>query len=268
MKYNLGTYNYKVFESIKHVDEDGNEYWLARELQNVLKYKEWRNFYDVINKAKLSCSKSCENINNHFVNVNKMVKTGDSIRTISDYKLSRYACYLISLNGDVKKEVIAMAQTYFIVKARKQEIFDKDYDKLSEDEKRIYHREIIRKANQSLNNIAKESGVRNFDKFHNAGYKGLYNGETANDIFKRKKLNYREDILDNMCSEELIDNAFRIVHTNSKLKKENIKTEKDSCDVHYNIGKIVRNAIKEASGTMPEDLPTPKESLKFIDKKH
>ncbi len=196
-----------------------------------------------------------------------MVKIGSKAkREIIDFKLSRYACYLIVQNADPSKEIVALGQTYFAIQTRKQELSEKEYNLLTEDEKRFYQRNLTRKGNYSLNQAAKDSGVNNFDKFHNAGYKGLYNGETTDDIAKRKGLRYREDILDNMGSVELAANLFRISQTEQKLKKDNVSNEKDACDTHNLVGKIVRNAIKEAGGIMPEDLPTPEKSLKELEK--
>ena len=209
--------NQNVFENIKHIDENGNEYWIARELQKILEYSQWRRFNEVIGNAKIACYKSNQNIENHFANVGKMVEIGSKTkRKIDDYKLSRYACYLIAQNGDSRKKVIALAQTYFAIQTRKQELFETEYNLLTEDEKRFYQRNLTRKGNYSLNQTVKKIGVKNFDKFHNYGYKGLYNGETANDIAKRKKIRYREDILDNMGSDELIANLFRISQTEQK----------------------------------------------------
>ena len=259
--------NNKSFEDIKHIDKNGVEFWCARELMPILQYSNWQNFEKIIEKAKISCENSEVNVYDHFIDISKMVQIGSGAkRKQQDYKITRYACYLIAQNGDPRKEVIALAQTYFAVQTRKQEITEKEYSMLTEDEKRFYQRNLTKKGNYSLNQTAKKAGVKNFDKFHNAGYKGLYNGETADDIAKRKGLRYREDILDNMGSTELIANLFRISQTEEKLKKDNIQTEKDACSTHNKIGKIVRKAIKEAGGTMPEDLPTPQKSLKQLQK--
>ena len=258
--------SYNLFENIKHIDEEGKECWYARELQGVLDYSKWERFSGVINNAMISCENCGYNVSDHFPGAGKMVKTGDSYRKIKDYKLSRYACYLIAQNADSRKKVVALAQTYFAIQTRKQEILEKEYNALTEDEKRVYQRDLTRKGNYSLNQTAKKAGVKNFDKFHNAGYRGLYNGETADDIAKRKGLRYREEILDNMGSTELAANLFRITQTDEKIKKENIKGENNASDAHNKVGKIVRNAIKEAGGTMPEDLPTPEKSLKELEK--
>ena len=264
---NLEISNNTTFESIKHIDDDGREYWYARELQQALEYKEWRKFNNVINKAKNSCELSNSYVNDHFVRLDKMIKLAKgATRKITDYKLSRYACYLIAQNGDSHMKVIALAQTYFAVQTRRQELSEKEYSELSEDEKRFYQRDLTRKGNYSLNQTAKKAGVKNFGEFHNYGYRGLYNGETADDIAKRKGLRYREDILDNMGSDELIVNLFRISQTNQKLKNENIMGEANANLTHYEVGMKVRDAIRNIGGTMPEDLPTPTQSLKELEK--
>ena len=263
----LENINETIFESIKHVDEDGNEYWYARELQKVLEYKRWDKFYNVIESAQVACSISNNNVLDHFSQVGKMIYLGKGgQRKISDYILSRYACYLIAQNGDSRKKVIALAQTYFAIQTRKQELLEEEYNSLTEDEKRIYQRNQARKGNYNLNKTAINSGVKDLARFHNAGYKGLYNGETVDDIFKRKKLRYREDILDNMGSEELADNIFRIAQTDAKLKRDNVDNEYTANSVHFEVGKKVRNTIKELGGTMPENLPTPDKSLKELEK--
>ena len=237
----------ETFEDIKHIDENGIEFWYARELMHILQYSNWQNFEKIINKAKISCENSNINVLDHFTDINKMVQIGSGAeRKQQDYELTRYACYLIAQNGDSRKKVIALAQTYFAVQTRKQEITEKEYSMLTEDEKRFYQRNLTKKGNYSLNQTAKKAGVKNFDKFHNSGYKGLYNGETADDIAKRKGLRYREDILDNMGSDELIANLFRISQTEQRLKRDKVDTEKQACDTHNKIGKIVRKAIKEA----------------------
>ncbi len=264
---NKEVYTIKSFEDIKHVDKNGTEFWYARELQKVLEYTQWRRFEQVINKAKNACENSEINVFDHFADVGKMVSIGSGAsREQNDYKLTRYACYLIAQNGDSRKESIALAQTYFAIQTRKQEITEMEYSSLSEDEKRFYQRNLTRKGNHSLNQTAKNAGVKNFDKFHNSGYKGLYNGETADDIAKRKGLRYREDILDNMGSDELIANLFRISQTEQKLKKDNIHGEAQANNAHYEVGKNIREVIAKNGGTMPENLPTPEKSLKQLEK--
>ena len=259
--------NNTIFESIKHIDEERGEYWLARELMGVLDYKKWERFSNTIDSAKETCKNSGYDINDHFPGVGKLINIGKGgKRKVDDYKLSRYACYLIAMNGDSRKKVIALAQTYFAIQTRRQELLEKSYDLMSEDEKRIYRRKQVKESNKSLNKIASLKGVKNFDKFTNAGYKGLYNGETADDIAKRKRLRYREEILDNMGSVELGANIFRITQTEDLLTKQKEKSEGLSCNTHYEVGKKVRKAITDIGGTMPEDLPTPNKSLKELDK--
>jgi DNA-damage-inducible protein D len=255
--------NTNVFESIKHIDEFGNEFWYAREIMVILDYKKWQKFNNVINNAKVACSNSNNIVDYHFTQVGKMIEIAKGAkRKIIDYKLSRYACYLIAQNGDSRKEVIALAQTYFAIQTRKQELFEE----LSEDEKRLEMRKKVKEGNFGLNRTALNSGVKNLAEFHNAGYKGLYNGETANDIFKRKKLRYREDILDNMGSVELGANLFRITQTDDKLKRDKVNDEYTANSVHYKMCKDIRNFIENQGGIMPEKLPNPKHSLKELEK--
>ena len=257
------------FESIKHTDEEGREFWYARELQKVLQYNKWENFEKIINKAKQACENSNISALEHFPDVRKLSKRNNNAEVIiKDYKLTRYACYLIAQNGDSRKKVIALAQTYFAVQTRKQEISQKEYSALTEEEKRFYNRDLTRKGNFSLNIAAKNAGVKNFDKFHNAGYRGLYNGENADNIAKRKGLRYREDILENLGSDELIANLFRISQTEQKLKRDNIKGEDRANTTHYNIGKNIREVIAKNGGAMPEDMPTPEKSLKELEKEN
>lgn len=255
----------KTFEEIKHIDENGNEYWYARELMTTLGYKDWRYFDSVIEKAKLACENSNITILDHFVVDNKIVEAGITTKPKKDYILSRYACYLIAQNANPRLKAVALAQTYFAVKTRERELTEQEYLELSEDDKRIYDRNLARKRNRSLSDIAKKSGVENFGKFNNAGYIGLYN-ETAQQIKNRKGLKKGQEILDYMGSEELGANIFRITQTEAKLKKTNINNEDLACATHNYVGKAVRRTIEELGGTMPENLPTPEKSIKELEK--
>ena len=256
----------KDFESIKHIDENGVEFWYARELMIVLEYKQWRRFEQVIERAKEACKNSNISIDDHFADVGKIVKAGAASKDIGDLKLTRYACYLIAQNGDSRKKAIALAQTYFAVQTRKQEITRQEYEQLSEDEKRLYTRQNVKDKNKYLFDTAKLAGVKNYGKFNNYGYRGLYNGETAKDIAKRKGITDKEDILDYMSSTELAANLFRITQTDEVLKNKNVNNEEDACRTHHKVGQAVRQTIKKIGGTMPEDLPTPKKSAKQIEK--
>ena len=266
--HNIENYTEEVFERIKHIDQDGNEFWYARELMVALGYNEYRFFLPIINKSINACLKNKRPVSDHFVHVHDMIRIGKGgHRKVENYKLSRYACYLISLNGDPRKEVIALAKEYFIVQTRRIELLDEEFKELSEDDKRLKIRKQVKKGNYGLNRTAVKSGVKNLAEFHNAGYKGLYNGETADDIFKRKGLKYRQDILDYMGSSELAANLFRITQTDDKLKRDKVNNEYEANLTHYNMGKDIREFIKKQGGTMPEDLPNPRSSIKEIDKK-
>ena len=258
-------YTNKIFEDIKHIDENGNEYWEARELSKILEYSEFRKFNKTINKAIEACKNSNQDIYNHFAQVGKMVKIGSgAVRKLTDYKLSRYACYLIVQNSDSRKKVVALGQTYFAIQTRKQELTELEFSNLTEDEKRLYTRKIVRNKNLYLFETAKKSGVKNYGKFNNYGYKGLYNGEDAKDIAKRKGIDDKEEILDYMGSTELAANLFRITQTDEVLKNKKVNNENEACMTHHDVGQAVRQTIKRIGGTMPEDLPTPKKSIKQL----
>ena len=257
------------FDSIKHIDENNIEFWYARELQQVLDYKDWRNFDKVITKAKNACEGSDQTISYHFVDINRVVDFGGvAPSTIQDIVLSRYACYLIAMNGDSRKKVIALAQTYFAIKTREQEI-DEAINTLSEDERRLLLRQDLKDHNISLAEAASLAGIKDpkdYAIFQNHGYQGLYGGLTAKDIKTRKSLKKSHNILDYMGSEELAANLFRATQTDSKIRRENIKGKANANKTHYEVGNKVRQTIKELGGTMPEDLPTPDKSIKEIEK--
>lgn len=262
-------YNEQTFESIKHVNENGQEFWYARELQKVLGYSEWRNFQNVINKAKDACKNSGNNVQDHFVDVNKMVGIGSNAsRPVDDIEFSRYACYLVVMNGDSTKEIIALGQTYFAVKTRQQELIE-NYESLDEDQKRLAIRNEMKIHNKSLADAAKNAGIedsKDYAIFQNRGYQGLYGGLGAKDIHAKKGLKKSQQILDHMGSTELAANLFRATQTDEKLRRENIQGKKEAGDAHYEVGKKVRQTIAELGGTMPENLPTPSKSIKQIEK--
>lgn len=260
-------YSEVTFENIKHTNEYGQEFWYARELQQALEYTEWRNFSAVIEKAKTSCSASGNEVDDHFVDVNKMVDIGSGTqREIDDIMLSRYACYLIVMNGDPRKQIIAVGQTYFAVKTRQQELVD-NYDQLTEDQKRLAIRDEIKRHNKSLAEAAQMAGVEtslDYATFQNYGYMGLYGGLKAQDIKRRKGLKKSQDILDHMGSTELAANLFRATQTDEKLRRENVQGKDAANRTHYEVGAKVRQTIADLGGTMPEDLPTPEKSVKQL----
>lgn len=263
-------YTEKVFEDIKHINEFGEEFWYARDLQNVLGYKQWRRFSDVIERAIDACANSGNTSSDHFANVGKMVELGSgSKRTVDDYMLSRYACYLIVMNGDSRKEIIALGQTYFAVKTRQQELIE-SYDELSEEQKRLAIRNEMKIHNKSLAEAAQMAGIedpKDYAIFQNYGYQGLYGGLGAKEIHERKGLKKSQKILDYMGSTELAANLFRATQTDEKIRRENIKGKKEANMTHLEVGAKVRQTIKELGGTMPEDLPTPNKSIAQIERK-
>lgn len=264
----LKEYNEQTFESIKHINKNNQEFWYARELQTVLEYKEWRNFENIIKKAQSACEGSNNSVNHHFVDVNKMVQAGVAPKEIDDYMLSRYACYLIVMNGDPRKEVIAVGQTYFAVKTRQQELIE-NYDLLSEDQKRLSIRNEMIEHNKSLAEAAQMAGIttsKDYAIFQNKGYQGLYGGLGAKEIHERKGLKKNQKILDHMGSTELAANLFRATQTDEKIRRENIQGKAAANQTHYEVGKKVRQTIKELGGTMPEDLPTPQKSISQIER--
>lgn len=251
---------HKDFESIKKIDENGVEYWTARELMTILGYSNWQNFDKVLKRAQESCMNSRQFPQDHFIDTSKLIKMAkDAIREIRDYRLDRYACYLIAQNGDATKKEIALAQTYFAIQTRKQEIFEN----LSEDEKRIQKRRELTDKNKHLFSIAKLSGVSNFGKFNDAGYKGLYTMPLS-EIEKRKKIN-KGELLDRAGGVELAANLFRITQTEDKLKRENIQGDEKAQRTHFDVGKKVRQTMKELGGEMPENLK-PERHIKEIKK--
>lgn len=262
-------YTETLFESIKHINEYGNEFWYARELQIALEYTEWRNFSKVVERAKTACENSENNVSDHFVEVNKTIEMPKTaLKEIQDYELSRYACYLIVQNGDSRKKVIALGQTYFAVKTRQQELIE-NFEDLSEDKKRLAIRTEMKEHNKSLAEAANMAGIsdpRDYAIFQNKGYQGLYGGLGRKQIHEIKGLKKGQDILDHMGSTELAANLFRATQTDEKLRKEHIIGKEAANQTHYEVGAKVRQTIKELGGTMPEHLPTPEKSIKQIER--
>lgn len=241
-----------VFEEIKRINEYKSEYWSARQLSKVLQYSEYRNFETVLKKARESCINSGQIVQNHFVDATDMIEIGKSaLRQINDVYLSRYACYLIMQNADPSKEIVAAGQTYFAIQTRKQEMQDNEL----EDRKRIFLRDEISAHNKHLAEAASQAGVTNYGRFTNYGYMGLYGGLNSQQIHVKKRLKSGQKILDHMGSEELAANLFRATQTDAKLRRDEIKGEAKANQTHFEIGRKVRQTIREIGGTMPEKLP-------------
>lgn len=263
--------HHETFESIRHTDDLGNEFWSARQLAKVLEYSQYRHFLPVIDKAKEACKVSGYDISDHMEDVLTMVSIGSGAqRELEDIRLSRYACYLIVQNGDSSKPVIANGQTYFAIQTRRQELEDNaKFAQLSEDEKRLAIRNELAVHNKQLAAAAKEAGVEtplDYAIFQDHGYKGLYGGLGAKDIHARKGLKKSQKILDHMGSTELAANLFRATQAEEKLKRDQVQTKSQANKIHYDVGSKVRETIKELGGTMPEALPTPEQSIQQIEK--
>lgn len=255
------------FEAARRVDEAGVEYWSARDLQEILEYTAWQNFTKAIQKAMVACEQSDQDIDDHFIETIEMVSLGSGAkRPIKDFRLSRYACYLIIQNADPAKPMVALGQTYFAVQTRKQEVFEQ----ASEDERRLMLREELKKHNNALAAAAQNAGVitgLEFAIFQNHGYQGLYGGMDMKDIHAKKGLKKSHKILDHMGSTELAANLFRATQTEEKLRRDQVKGREKANLTHYEVGKKVRQTIAELGGTMPEDLPTPDKSIQQIERK-
>lgn len=261
----------KTFDDLKHINADGQEFWYARQLSKALDYSEYRNFIPVIQKAIQACLNSDQPAENHFVEVHEMVPIGSgAVREMESYALSRYACYLIVQNADPAKAVIANGQTYFAMQTRRQELADDEaFKQLDEDQKRVFLRNELREHNKQLVATAQDAGVASnldFAIFQNHGYMGLYGGLGAKEIHRKKGLKQSQKILDHMGSTELAANLFRATQTEEKLKRDNIKGKEKANKTHYEVGKKVRETIEDISGTLPEDLPTPDNSVKKLEK--
>jgi DNA-damage-inducible protein D len=244
-----------LFEKIKKFNKEGLEFWSARELSKILHYEDFRNFENAIARAKISCKRADQDIKYHFVDATDMISIGtgtvrETERNISDYQLSRYACYLIAQNGDPRKVEVAKAQTYFAIKTRQREMDEQ----LMEDQKRVFLRGELKSKNKDLASTAKKSGVTNFANFQDFGYMGLYGGMRQKDIKKKKGLTEKDILLDNIGSEELVANLFRASQADAKIRRENIIGERDAGEAHKLVGQKVRNTIKTLGGTMPENL--------------
>lgn len=262
-------YTEALFDSIKHISDSGKEFWYARELSKLLEYKDFRNFELIVYKAMEACENSNYNISDHFGEVTEMVPIGSGAkRGFKSYTLSRYACYLIVMNADPSKEIIALGQTYFAIKTRQQELIE-NFDDLSEDKKRLAIRGEMITHNKSLAEAAQMAGIddpRDYAIFQNKGYQGLYGGLGVKEIHARKGLKKTQKILDHMGSTELAANLFRATQTDEKLRRDHIFGKEMANQTHYQVGQKVRQTIQELGGTMPENLPTPTKSIKQIER--
>lgn len=262
--------HHATFEGIRQFGADGNEFWSARDLAPLLEYQDWRNFMQVVDKARIACAQSGKRPDDHFGDATKMVPIGSGAqRPVPDVHLSRYACYLVVQNGDPSKPVIANGQTYFATQTRRQELADdKKFAQLSEDEKRLAIRNELATHNKHLAAAAKEAGVESsldYAIFQDHGYKGLYGGLGNKEIHARKGLKKSQKILDHMGSTELAANLFRATQTEEKLRRDQVGGKSQANQTHYEVGRKVRQTIQELGGTMPENLPKPESSIQQLE---
>lgn len=261
-------YDSSIFDEIRHVNEFDAHFWYARELMSVLEYERWENFVTAIRRAMLSCTRSGNDPRDHFREVTKMIDLGKGgQRKILEYELSRYACYLIVMNGDPRKEIIALGQTYFAIRTRHDEVMEQHRELMDEDEQRLANREDLREQNRILSDAAQDAGVTNYANFTDYGYMGLYGGRRASAIRHLKGIGSKDNPMDYAGSEELADNIFRAAQTASKLRREGITGQGDAEQAHLVVGRKVRKTIEELGGTMPEDLPTLPESIQKLERR-
>jgi DNA-damage-inducible protein D len=255
----------KSFEQLKSVNQHGAEYWSARDLQPLLGYNHWRNFEKAVAKAITSCEQSGNEPDHHFARARKPIVGGKgAVQEVIDFHLSRFACYLIAQNGDPRKPEIALAQKYFAIQTRRQELSDAR----QRDLERLELRKQTTEEFKALSGAARHAGVHSamFGVFHDAGYKGLYGGLGSDQIKARKRIASGENLLDRMGTTELAANQFRMTQTREKLTKEGIRGERRAIDTHQQVGKEVRQAIQRIGGTMPESL-SPAEDIKQVQKR-
>ncbi len=262
--------HHATFEGIRQFNADGNEFWSARDLAPLLEYQDWRNFLQVLDKARVACEQSGKRPDDHFGDATKMVRIGSGAqRPVPDVHLSRYACYLIVQNGDPSKPVIANGQTYFALQTRRQELADDEkFARLSEDEKRLAIRNELATHNKHLAAAAKNAGVDtslDYAIFQDHGYKGLYGGLGNKEIHARKGLKKSQKILDHMGSTELAANLFRATQTEEKLRRDQVRGKSHANQTHFDVGRKVRRTIQELGGTMPENLPKPEASIQQLE---
>jgi DNA-damage-inducible protein D len=262
--------HHATFESIRQLDNEGNEFWLARQLATVLDYSQYRHFLPVVERTKEACRNSGQKVEDHIEDVLTMVDIGSGAkRQVEDFRLSRYACYLIVQNGDPSKPVIANGQTYFAMQTRRQELADDvKFAQLSEDDKRLAIRNELATHNKYLAAAAKQAGVETgieFAIFQDHGYKGLYGGLGHKEIHAKKGLKKSQKILDHMGSTELAANLFRATQTEEKLRRDKVQGKLQANKTHFEVGRKVRQTIEELGGTMPENLPKPESSIQQIE---